>query len=178
MKKQLQNFKQKGSCVQATAFNFMNLVKVSYSIFVLLLLSVSGIYAQDCKVFITAENNIESVNSEGRTYFMELQNSGSQELNLVLSVVNNNSCVNPDQSSGNSNVNLNAQIMTVDKQLIVGNILLKPNEVYKFLVLVTVPEGTPINHWNCSEVKAIPDECPDLSFSLILNTYIPSPGEQ
>jgi hypothetical protein len=177
MKKQLQNFKQKGSFMQDTAFNLMNLAKAICSVLILLVLSVTGIYAQDCKVFITAENNIESVNSDGRTYFMELQNSGSQDLSLLLSVVNNNSYVNPDQSSGTSNVNLNAQLVTIDKQPIVGNILLKPNEVYKFLVLVTVPAGTLVDHWNCSEVKAISDQCPDLSFSLILNTYIPSPGE-
>jgi hypothetical protein len=178
MEMQLYNFRQKGSCTQATALNLMNLAKVSCSVLILLMLSVSGIYAQDCKVIIKAENNIESVNTEGRVYFMELQNSGDQDLSLALSVVNNNSCVNPDQSQGNSNVNLNAQIMTVDKQLIVGEILLKSNESYKFLVLVTVPEGTSINHWNCSEVKAISNECPALSFSLILNTYIPNPEGQ
>jgi hypothetical protein len=178
MKKQLYNFMQKGSSMQATVFNFMNLAKVSCSILILLILFVSGIYAQECKVIIAAENNIESVNSEGRIYFMELQNSGDQDLNLALSVVNNNSCVNPDQTSGSSNVSLDAQILTEENQPIVGNILLRSKEVYKFLVKVTVPAGTLINHWNCSEVKAISDECPDFSVSMILNTYIPSLEEQ
>jgi hypothetical protein len=178
MKKQLLNFKHKVSYMQPFAFDFMSLAKGSYLVLFLLLFSVSGIYAQNCKVSITAENNIESVNSEGRIYFMELQNSGNQDLSLALSVVNNNSCVNPDQTQGNSNVNLNAQILTEEKQLIVGNILLKSNDVYKFLVKVTVPKGTSINHWNCSEVKAISDACPDMSVSLILNTYIPNPEEQ
>lgn len=173
MKKQLQNYQQKCYNIQSLEFKFKSLVKASCFVLIFLMLSATNIYSQDCQAIITVKNNVESINTDGRIYFMELKNTGLNDLSLSFSVENNNTCVNPDNTPGSSNVNLNAAVLTEDNNPIVEKIVLKSLTSFKFLVHVTAPENTPINHWNCCELKAISDECPDMPTSMILNTYIP-----
>ena len=151
----------------------------SYSIlfFVILLSSLSST-AQQCSFKLTTTDNTESVNKEGRTYFIQLQNNSNEEMVTNISVTNHNKENNPDKTDKVNNVNLNATILSEDGKEIAGKVQLKPNETLKFQVKVTVPEGTPLKHWNNMLLKATSDKCADYTSTLILYTFIPDPKER
>jgi hypothetical protein len=129
--------------------------------------------AQNCSLTLTAKNNIESVNSEGRVYFMVLQNNTSEGIDVSFSTTNNNIGNNPDASDGINNVILNAAILSNNGLALTGNIHLASNETFEFQVKVTVPAGTPVNHWNNTLILASSDKCLNYSTSLNLFTFIP-----
>ena len=135
-------------------------------------------YAQNCAFKLTTTDNTQSVNKEGRIYFIQLQNNSNEEMVTNISVSNHNKDNNPDKSDKGNNVSLNAKILNEDGTEIMGSVHLKPNEMLKFQVKVTVPEGTPIKHWNSMLLKATSDKCSDYSSSLILYTFIPNPGRK
>jgi hypothetical protein len=156
--------------------------KNCYSFFLismmLTLLYPKNISAQNCSLSLTAKNNIESVNDEGRVYFITLQNNSNEEIAVNLSVLNHNSEKNPDQSGTNENVKLNAKLFKPEGQEINGVMKLLPKEPLEFQVKVTVPQGTPINHWNHLQLIATSDKCTGCESSLILYTFIPNPEEK
>jgi hypothetical protein len=135
-------------------------------------------YAQKCSFKLIATDNIQSVNNEGRTYFIELQNNSNEEMEIHLNISNHNKEKNPDETDKLNNVNLNATIINEDGKEIKSSVQLKPNELLKFQVKVTVPVGTPIKHWNSLLLRASSDKCADYSSSLILYTFIPNPNEK
>ena len=142
------------------------------------LLSPLGSFSQSCAFKLTTTDNTESVNKDGRIYFIQLQNNSSEEMVMNLNVSNHNKEINPDKSDKENNVNLNAKLLNEDGTEISGSVHVKPNEILKFQVKVTVPEGTPIKHWNNMLLKATSDKCADYSSSLILYTFIPNLNER
>jgi len=147
-------------------------------LFLIILLSSLSSYAQKCSFKLIATDNIQSVNNEGRTYFIELQNNSNEEMEIHLNISNHNKEKNPDETDKLNNVNLNATIINEDGKEIKSSVQLKPNELLKFQVKVTVPVGTPIKHWNSLLLRASSDKCADYSSSLILYTFIPNPNEK
>jgi len=133
--------------------------------------------AQECSFTLTAKNNIESVNKEGRIYFIELQNNSKAEMAVNLYALNKNTDKNPDKSDSTKNVKLDAEILNGDGQAIKGSVKLNSNELLKFQVKVTVPVGTPFGVWNNLLLKATSDSCNYYSTSLTLYTFIPNPDE-
>jgi hypothetical protein len=133
--------------------------------------------AQECSFNLTAKNNVESVNKEGRIYFIEIQNNSKVEMAISLSVLNKNADKNPDKTDSTNNVKLNAEILNGDGQAIKELIKLGSNELLKFQVKVTVPVGTPFGYWNNLLLKATSDSCNSYSISLTLYTFIPNPDE-
>jgi hypothetical protein len=146
-------------------------------LFVSLLSPLSSL-AQSCAFKLTTTSNTESVNKDGRIYFIQLQNNSSEEMVMNLNVSNHNKENNPDKTDKVNNVSLDAKILNEDGTEIMGSFQLKPNEMLKFQVKVTVPESTPIKHWNSLLLKATSDKCAEYSSSLILYTFIPNPDEQ
>lgn len=144
----------------------------------LTILSTLNSLAQKCTYNMSVKNNIESVNKEGRVYFMELQNNSGDEIEVKLSVFNKNSEKNPDNSDTKNNVFLTATFLNEAGNDIEGKLVLKPYELINFQVKVSVPSGTPIERWNNLLVNAISDKCPTYSPSLTLYTFIPNPEEQ
>jgi hypothetical protein len=134
--------------------------------------------AQECSFTLTAKNNIESVNKEGRIYFIEIQNNSKELMAINLTVLNKNSIENPDKTDSTKNVKLNAEILNGDGQEIKDAIKLISNELLKFQVKVTVPAGTPFGYWNNLLLKATSDNCNNFSTSLTLYTFIPNPDEK
>jgi hypothetical protein len=155
--------------------------KSSYKYFLMILfatlLSSLRTSAQQCSFKLSTTDNIESVNDEGRTYFIQLQNNSNEQIGINISVSNNNTGNNPDQTISNNNVTLNAQILNENGQEIIGSVQLNPNEILKIQVKVTVPVGTPFKHWNSILLNASSAICTDYSSSLILYTFIPDPSE-
>jgi hypothetical protein len=158
----------------------MSLFIFSLTLLYLILLNPLGLSAQKCSFSLIAKNNIESVNNEGRIYFMEIQNNKIEELDLNLSVTNSNSGENPDMTASGNNVNLNAELLYEDGQKIKGKVILKSNELLRFQVKVTVPAGTTYNRWNNLVINASSDNCDasSSSSSLTLYTFIPDPEER
>jgi hypothetical protein len=139
-----------------------------------------GSFAQDCAMILTAKNNIESVNNEGRIYFIILQNKSNEDISVNLSVTNTktSSEKNPDKTSPIYNVDLNARILNTDGKEIDGKIILSAKQVLEFQVKVSVPIGTQINRWNNLLLQASSDKCVNYSTSLVLYTFIPNPEEK
>jgi hypothetical protein len=134
--------------------------------------------AQDCSVSLTAKNNIESVNEEGRVYFITLQNNSNEEIAVTLSVGNHNSDRNPDQSGSGENVTLTAKLLKAEGKDLNGPVRLLPKEGFEFQVQVTVPAGTPYNHWNHMQLIAASDKCAGYKSQLTLYTFVPNPEEK
>jgi hypothetical protein len=153
----------------------MSLSKYFLTLFFIMLFYSLSSSAQQCSLTLSAKNNIESVNSQGRVYFIMLQNKTNEEININLSVSNNNIGNNPDETAGTSNVNLNAEVLNQSGQALTGIIALSPNEIFEFQVKVTVPAGTPLEHWNNTLLRASSDKCANYSTSLNLFTFIPIP---
>jgi hypothetical protein len=145
-------------------------------LFVTLLGSLNS-SAQQCSFNLTTSSNIESVNSQGRTYFVQLQNNSNDKVEINLTVSNSNTGKNPDATDTKNNVSLNAVVLNEAGQEITGIIELQPNEILKLQVKVSVPSATPIEHWNSMLLYASSDKCVDSSSSLILYTFIPNPAE-
>ena len=146
--------------------------------FMLILLLPKQSSAQDCSLTLSAKNNIESVNEEGRVYFITLQNNGNEALAVDLSVLNRNSEMNPDQTPSTFNVSLTSEILNSTGKAISGKINVAPKEIMEFQVKVTVPQGTPINRWNHLLLKAATDKCSGYESTLTLYTYVPNPEEK
>ena len=133
--------------------------------------------AQNCSLNLSVSNNIESVNNEGRIYFMEIRNNSNKDEEVILAFSNSNIGKNPDQSSSEKNVILDAKFLDGDGKEIKENLKLSPNENKKFQVKVTVPAGTSIEHWNNLMISATSKNCADYSNSLTLYTFVPNPLE-
>jgi len=140
--------------------------------------SKESISNQKCSFSLKSDNNIESVNSEGRVYFMELKNNNNDVIEIALTVKNDNSGKNPDETESKKNVNLNAKLLYEDGSEIKGMLKLRPNEIQKFQVKVSVPAGTPFGYWNNMIVSAVSDNCKENAQSLMLFTFIPNPEER
>ena len=155
----------------------MSLFICSLVMFLSILQNPLSSSAQTCSFSLNAKNNIESVNTEGRVYFMELRNNSNEDININLSASNIKSDKNPDMTATRNNVNLNAEFQTQDGQEMTSSVTLPSNGLLNFLVKVTVPNATPIEHWNNLLVNAISNQCNNYSSSLTLFTFIPNPDE-
>ena len=155
--------------------------KGSYKYFLMILfamlLSSLRTSAQQCSFKLSTTDNIESVNDEGRTYFIQLQNNSNEQTGINITASNSNTGNNPDASDSKNNVTLSAQILYENGQEINGLVTLAPNELLKFQVKVTAPVGTPIKSWNSLLLNASSALCTDYSSSLTLYTFIPDPSE-
>ena len=140
------------------------------------LFSTKNISAQNKSLILTSHNNIESVNNEGRIYYMELRNNNDFDSEVDLSISNYNKDLNPDKTSAKDNVILNAKFLTDEGVELSNHIMLKSKEVLKFQIRVTVPDLTPVEKWNSLLVNAKSKN--NLETSLQLFTFIPNPTEK
>jgi hypothetical protein len=143
-------------------------------LFLIMLIPLSS-SAQVCSLTLTAKNNIESVNADGRVYFIVLQNNTADGIDVTFSTVNYNIGANPDASDGSNNVILNAAILDKNGVAMTGSVHLAANETFEFQVKVTVPAGTQIDRWNNTMLTAASDKCANYSTTLNLFTFIPTP---
>jgi hypothetical protein len=153
---------------------------ISWSIFLAMMLifflSTKNTSAQNNSLILTSNNNIESVNNEGRIYYMELRNNNDFDSEIDLSISNYNKDLNPDKTSSKDNVILNAKFFTDEGVELSNHIKLKSKEVLKFQIKVTVPELTPVEKWNSLLVNAKSKN--NVESSLQLFTFIPNPAEK
>ncbi|NVO03220.1 MAG: hypothetical protein HXX09_11025 [Bacteroidetes bacterium] len=153
---------------------------ISWPIFLAMMLiflfPTKNISAQNNSLILTSHNNIESVNNEGRIYYMELRNNNDFDSEIDLSISNYNKDLNPDKTSSKENVILNAKFLTEEGVELSNHIKLKSKEVLKFQIKVTVPDLTPFEKWNCLLVNA--KSKANVESSIQLFTFIPNPTEK
>ena len=178
MKKIAFNIQKNSEKLRSLSVSNKSIGKSLLTLLFLLILYPLSVSAQECSFSLTASNNIESVNKEGRIYFIQIQNNSKEEMNIELSASNTKSMRNPDKSDSSKNVKLDAKILSDDGQEIKDKVTLKPNELLKIQVKVTVPAGTPYGVWNNLLLKASSDKCSNYSTSLVLYTFIPNPDEK
>ena len=177
MKNQINSQKFLKSTTSDIAKKVFFIKSIGIAIFFVALLSSSS-FAQNCSLTLHAKNNIESVNSEGRIYFMTLQNNTNEEVSVNLQISNTKSDKNPDMTLSAQNVDLIGQITNTEGQEIKNKLVLTSKQTIEFQVRVKVPQGTQIERWNNLLLVATSEKCPNYSTSLTLYTFIPNPTEK
>jgi hypothetical protein len=156
-------------------FGNMSLGKSLLTMLFLLMLFPLSSSAQVCNLALTVKNNIESVNNDGRTYFIVLQNNTTEEIDVNLLVANYNTGTNPDGSAGSNNVVLNSEILDNNGLAMTNNVHLTSNETLNFQVKMTVPTVTVQERWNNSLLTASSAKCTNYSTSVNIFTFVPIP---
>jgi hypothetical protein len=132
-----------------------------------------------CKVDLKVEKdrNIRSTPPEGTYYSMIITNTGSSADTFSLSTVNiNSSCSNTDRSSTAGNVNLVAEFL--DTKLVpINEVSLSPGQSVNFFAQVTIPVGTAMNKWCCTQIVAVPKNCSNFKANIVLHTLVINPNE-
>jgi hypothetical protein len=139
---------------------------------------------QNCKAELSVEKNrsFKSADEEGTQFTLYLKNTSSKTATYQLSTKNlEEPCDNlKGRANTGTNVNLN---VSIQNNIGVSNIsksddeiTLRSGETYKFIVDITVPQGTRYNTWSCIEVIAKNKSCAN-SESKILSVFVPDPSE-
>ena len=145
-------------------------------VLLLLVFITSNTFGQsnNCQAELKVEDNgnIRSTPLDGTYYSMIISNLGSSPDIYTLSKTNINSiCTNMDGSDNAGNVIINTSFIDPDKNTIT-QITVNPGESVNFYIHVTVPVGTVINKWSCTQVIANSKNCPNYLVDAILHTYV------
>lgn len=157
---------------------FLTPFKIAF-VFVFIFFTANS-YSQSCKATLQVEKNrfTQSVRPEGTSYTMQISNSGVSNSTYTLSSLNvNSSCSNSDGSSSSGNVNLNITFSDMNQNSIT-EISLSPGETATFLANITIPFGTIVNKWNCSEITATSTTCTSYKVGTILHTLVSDPNQE
>lgn len=135
---------------------------------------------QNCKAELSVEKNrsFKSADEEGTQFTLYLKNTSSKSATYILSTENlSEPCDNlKGRASSGTNVNLNVSIQGNNTLKGNNDITLRSGETHKFIVNITVPEGTRYNTWSCIEVSAKNKNCAN-SESTTLSVFVPDPSE-
>lgn len=139
-------------------------------------------YYQDCnaKLSVYKDRSFKSADDDGASFTLTLENKSSKTTTYTLSTSN---LLEPCDNKGgrattDSNVNLNVSIQSNTLRAIPSNeITIKSGQSYKFVVNVTVPEGTRYNSWSCIDVQAQSKSCDSSALRATLSVFVPDPSE-
>lgn len=149
--------------------------KLKYKlIFIFLFLSTSTIFAQTCAADfdVLKGRKSRSTTAIGTYYKMIITNKGTSNDVYTLSSSNiNGTCSNSDNSSTSNNVILN--VTFTDNNLNpITSISVNSGETLTFLVHVTIPIGTPIDRWSCSQINASSSICSSYKVTTTIHTLL------
>ncbi len=152
---------------------------LSFALFIsFIILNATRLEAQSCELTLGVSNNIESVNEDGRVYFLTISNKTASEVAVTIALDNVSRVKNPDESSNSNNVSLNATLLDSNGQPASASLVLSSGASLDFQVKVTVPARTPLNRWNQILVSATSSQCPAQTSELILYTFIPDLSQE
>jgi hypothetical protein len=121
---------------------------------------------------VEKDRNIRSTPLDGTYYSMLITNSGTSADTYHLFTSNiNNSCTNTDGSSTANNVALNTTFIDTNKNPI-SKVSVNPGDSVNFFIKVTVPVGTTLEKWCCTQVTAQSKTCDDYTVNTVLHTYV------
>lgn len=139
-------------------------------------------YSQNCNVKLNVEKNRDtrSTPSTGTFYKMTITNLGNSIDTYVISTQNINSrCNNANgriQDLSNKSI-LEAKSLDLN-QIENNRLTVNPGQTLNFLVKITVPQGTAINSWCCTEVVAQSTNCSNVKSSIGLYTLVINSSEE
>lgn len=152
---------------------FISTLKFKLFSFFLILNSLFA-FSQTCNanLDVVKNRNTRSTTSEGTYYKMSITNSGSTSDEYTLSSQNiNNICTNNDGSNTTTNVGLNVSFEDNNFNSIT-KITINPGETFTFLAHITVPAGTPVEKWCCTQITAISNICKSYKVNTTLHTLV------
>jgi hypothetical protein len=132
-----------------------------------------------CQAKLIVDNNLNvgSSSPEGTYYSMVITNTGTSPDVFSLSSININSiCSNTDGSSNTDNVNLETTFVDISLSPI-NEISLNAGQSINFYSHITIPLGTTIKKWCCTQVIAESKTCSNYKASTVLHTYFSGPNE-
>jgi hypothetical protein len=179
MKKNTQNqiVTSKNNFISAQKSLLLSIKRVSF----ILVFFTSIVFGQsnNCKANLIVEDNgyIRSTPLEGTYYSMIITNTGNSSDTYSLSSSNiNSSCTNNDGTSTASNVVVNTDFIDPNRNPIT-EITVNSGESVNFYVHITVPIGTPINKWSCTQIIAESKTCTNYKVDSVLHTFVINPSK-
>ena len=127
-----------------------------------------------CQAKLVVENNGNYRSSPlGGTYYaMKLTNTAATAETYSLSGSTiNSSCTNKDGSSSANNVSVNFSFIDANKKAI-NEIKVDAGQTVNFYIHITVPIGTTINKWSCTQIVAESKTCANYKVETVLHTYV------
>jgi len=153
----------------------VSISKLKYKLTIIFLIFNSlSTFSQTCNanLDVVKNRNIRSTTSQGTYYKMSITNKGSiSDVYSLFSQNINNTCSNNDGSSTATNVSLNLSFEDTNFNSI-NKITINPGETLTFLAHITVPLGTSIDKWCCTQVTATSNLCPSYKVSTTLHTLV------
>lgn len=149
------------------------------ALILVLFTSITFGQTNNCKAILIVENNgnIRSTPLDGTYYSMIITNTGNSSDTYSLSSINvNSSCSNDDGSSTVNNVLINADIIDSNRNPI-NEITLNSGESVNFYVHITIPLGTIINKWSCTQIIAKSKSCTNYKVDSVLHTFVINPSK-
>lgn len=142
----------------------------------------SSAYAQSCNTELIVINNrdVRSASENDPTQFqLEILNNSFSSQSYHIEVVNFEGTfkIKGDEPARlNPNNDLIASIYQNNSK---NNTINVPGRsTIIFQISVSVPIGTPVNHWGGLEVKAINNACQDGTVSALLKLFVTDPSEE
>lgn len=135
--------------------------------------------SNNCKANLIVENNgyIRSTPLDGTYYSMILTNTGNSSDTYMLTSNNvNSTCTNNDDTSTASNVVVNTDFIDSNRTPIT-EITVNSGESVNFYVHITVPIGTTINKWSCTQIIAESKTCANYKVDTVLHTFVINPSK-
>lgn len=121
-------------------------------------------------------NHIGEMTGASIQFQMRIENIGnSTEIFTIYADDYNGTGENPDGSSLENNINLTQELLDMNLNSINGELSLNPGETFDFILKLTLPLGNQYDIWNCTEIKAINNSCPENEGRAVVYTYIPVP---
>ncbi|MCT8338427.1 hypothetical protein MG296_00010 [Flavobacteriaceae bacterium TK19130] len=145
--------------------------------FTVFLLGAAEVTAQ-CEGSLSVEKNrnSRSADEDGAMFWLELKNTSSRSQTYMLSYETlKEACGNAAYGERGPNVTLNVAIGEGQQRS--NGYTVRAGQTARVMVLVTVPEGTPINRWSCIEMKAATEACTNSPLTTTLNVFVPDPSQ-
>ena len=121
-------------------------------------------------------NHIGEMTGASIQFQMRIENTGnSTEIFTIYADDYNGVGENPDGSSLENNINLTQELLDMNLNSFNGELSLNPGETFDFILKLTLPLGNQYDIWNCTEIKAINNSCPENEGRVVVYTYIPVP---
>lgn len=144
----------------------------------------------DCSAQLNVEKNrsSKSADEDGAQFILTLTNTSKETKTFSLDSKrvsqpcgNNKAQYHRGTSSTNVDLNVSFQNNSLNRNASnTGSndkISLSSGESYRFIVNVTVPEGTPFNIWSCIEVEVKSTDCKAVLDSKTLSVFVTDPSE-
>ena len=141
------------------------------------ILKVYNAQVVQCGSTITSViNHIGEMTGTSIQFQMRIENTGSStEIFTIYADDYNGTGENPDGSSLENNIDLTQELLDMNLNAISGELSLNPGETFDFILKLTLPLGNQYDIWNCTEIKAINNSCPENEGRAVVFTYIPVP---